>query len=260
MSFNYRGSWAHLKAAAGRPELYSCKCVIVGASVKIAEMPYRGAMSDDEPHSWDAAEAAWIAQRQSEKRNYFSKKHKATVSTQQAVRLKTYAWAKTMVEPLAKAREALRPSRKHESYRAIAKWLTESADKGGGGCTTSEGRGFKAQTVGDLLVMATNNYKDQAVLECRTRMTALALSASFETADAARDGLEADCVRVVADANRLADQLNGRPELEDAAYLANARVEAKQIAADQRKNKPMTMEAREKLWKPTPRAVRRIFD
>lgn len=219
-------------------------------------------MSTQEP--WDKKEADWMAAHKASQREYFAAEHKRVVSAMASNRIKKFEWAETMVDALKYAREALiaEQNGKAESLHSIVKWINDQKnDDGSSKFPAVEGGKFHYQLLSDLLYKTASDYADQAVLECRTRMTALALSADFETADAAVGDLENECINQIAKALILSRKLKGSftETYTNEVAFKDARELARDIAKTQRQGKGMTMEARERLWKPTSRPVRLVL-
>lgn len=97
-----------------------------------------------------------------------------------------------------------------------------------------------------------------AVLECRTRMTALCLSANFESQTV--DTLEAEYVEIIADMLALGRALRNQPVWPRTQLIEQAWGDAKEQARQQRQEKPpVTMAQRERFWRDRPPPVRKIF-
>jgi hypothetical protein len=127
-------------------------------------------------------------------------------------------------------------------------------------------RGFKpTKTAGkgkawaDAIMTETDDALiHEAVLECRTLMTARCLSANFDTARLGE--IEAEYVEIIADALALGRRLRNQLPLSRGDLLIEARREAISKADEQRRCKQVTMAARERYWRDRPAPVRKIFE
>ncbi len=99
---------------------------------------------------------------------------------------------------------------------------------------------------------------DEAVLECRTLMTARCLSADFD-GDTLGE-LERKYVEIIADIIALGRRIRNQKPIARQELLQRAVVDAREAARRQRKDKPqITMAARERYWRDRPAPVRKIF-
>lgn len=99
---------------------------------------------------------------------------------------------------------------------------------------------------------------DEAVLECRTLMTARCLSADFD-GDTLGE-LEREYVEIIADIIALGRRIRNQKPIARQELLKRAIEDAQEAARRQRKDKPqVTMAARERYWRDRPPPVRKIF-
>ena len=100
---------------------------------------------------------------------------------------------------------------------------------------------------------------DEAVLECRTLMTAKCLSADFN--NETLGNLEREYVEIIADIIALGRRLRNQQAMSRGWLIDRAVEDAQEAARRQRSDKPpVTMAARERYWQDRPAPVRKIFD
>ena len=185
---------------------------------------------------------------------------KAEVSRNATRRIKAYERALEILPHFERARDQLQ----NEYYKAsiskdvsdevIAKRLNQYGIR-------PPGQGeWSRKLILENLKRAPDRIIECAVLECRTRMTEMALSADFSKPLGAGTELEEEYLGYIAKAleirHRLYDNAPRTPE----ALLVEARFEAIEVAARQRASKPVSMMARERLWKHFPPVVRKVFE
>ncbi|WP_159867006.1 hypothetical protein [Novosphingobium sp. 9U] len=198
-------------------------------------------------------------------RYQYVRRLKRTITGQAVKREKAFEWAKRMAPQVERARQALEASqspedrnsgKRFDSDEALARWLNAK------GARSVDGhRGISRQLFSRILNEQIPNYVSHCVFECRTRMTAMALSADFETADAAVDRLEIKYITYIAEALALGRRFRGEFPAPHEMLMAEARAAAIEVAQEQRKGRQSTMAAREGLWKDykPSRPVRRVF-
>jgi hypothetical protein len=145
---------------------------------------------------------------------------KGQVASQKAARARTMAWASEMLMVVQQAREDLGVAVGPE---ALAKWLNEHHHK------TSTGNWFRGSNLGTTLFSVDKLIAADAVMECRTKMSALALSANFDIAPTDSQPLEAECIERIKEGIVLARQLERRSILSENGLT----VEAQQMAKDE---------------------------
>lgn len=186
-------------------------------------------------------------------------KAKALVSRTAANRVSAYERLLAILPHFERARAEIEAeyyragSDKDVSDEAIAKRLNEY------GLRPPRGEKWDRKLILENLKRAPDRIIDSAVLECRTRMTDKSLSADFlKPLDTVKE-LEEEYLNYIAEAiavrHRLYDNEPRTPE----QLLSEARFEAIEIAARQREGKPVTMMARERLWKHFPPVIQKVF-
>ena len=192
---------------------------------------------------------------------------KANVSSAATRRIASYQRALLLLPFVEEARDELayeydqKGFNKTISYDAIARWLNsryvEIADRN---LLPPRGRTWSGKQIGKNIMGAPERIIEDAVLECRSRMTVLALSADFTKPVDAVSELEEEYLGYIADALEIEHRLNGHPERTRSKMLEEARYKAIEVAAMQRQRKPMSMMARERLWKNFPPIVKKVFE
>jgi len=99
---------------------------------------------------------------------------------------------------------------------------------------------------------------DLIVLECRTLMSARALSADFEGETLGE--LEARYLELIVSVIALWRRLLNRPTICPSKLRSRAAALAASTASQQRRGKPITMASRERFWRDRPAPVRKIFE
>jgi hypothetical protein len=192
---------------------------------------------------------------------------KAEVSRTATVRIQAYERALKLLPFVERARRELEDEYhrkfylKDVSHRAIANRLNEFCkEEGGTQCKPPHGQSWSGKQVTENIMRAPERIIECAVLECRTRMTAFALSADFTRPFDAVTELEREYLGYVADAIEIEHRLNGNRTRTREELLDEARHRAIEVAANQRRMKPLSMMARERLWKHFPPVVRKVFE
>lgn len=179
-------------------------------------------------------------------------------------RVKAFERLKRFVPLIEEARKdirmdfALKAYEKGVSHKAIAEWLNRYWKKHGRDYTAPRGGDWSSKQLSEDIFDVPSKIIDQLVLECRTLMTARALSADFRKPLEEIAELEREYLEYIADALELEHRLNGHPKSRE-KLLQEARHTAIQVAADQRRQKELSMMARERLWKHYPPVVRKVF-
>lgn len=191
---------------------------------------------------------------------------KGEVSRIATMRIRAYERAVELIEIFEMARQELEAEYHKKFYdkevsdRAIAKRLNEyRRQKDDRRFAPLKGKDWSGTQVRENIMRAPDRIIDCAVLECRTRMTALALSADFTQSIEAVTDLEREYLGYIAQALELEHRMNGNAERSPAALLEEARQKAIGVAAIQRGSKELSMMARERLWKFFPTPVRKVF-
>lgn len=148
---------------------------------------------------------------------------------------------------------------KDVSYRAIAKWLNQYGDEHGDEFLTPRRKKWTGKQVAQNLMEAPSRIIEEAVLECRTRVTAMALGRAFTDAENEITELEHEYLGYIADALEIEQRLIGNSPKPRDQLLVEARHKAIAVAAEQRREKELSMMARERLWKHFPPAVKKVF-
>lgn len=191
---------------------------------------------------------------------------KSVVSRTATVRIESFQRAKRFLPLVEQAREEIERQyhqnfyEKDVSHAAIANWLNDFRDKNGKAFGPPHGQLWSGKQVTKNLMEAPDRIIDAAVLECRTCMTAIALSADFTKPAEAVTELEQEYLGYIADAIEIEHRLNGHRPRTRAELMEEARYKAIEVAGRQRKNKPVSMMARERLWKHFPPVVRKVFE
>jgi hypothetical protein len=191
---------------------------------------------------------------------------KGAVSSLAAQRIQAYERAVRLLPIVEMARRELEAEYHKKFYTkavsdgAIAKRLNEyRRQKDDSRFAPLGGNDWSGKQVRESLMRAPDRIIDCAVLECRTRMTALALSADFTQSIETVTELEREYLGYIAQALELDHRLNGNAERSPTALLEEARRKAIEVAAIQRSSKELSMMARERLWKFFPTPVRKVF-
>ncbi len=185
-------------------------------------------------------------------------KAKASVARAARDRLDAYQHAVDMVEYVEQARREINDANYRKGFEkpvsdnAIAQWLNDA-----GHLTRTPGL-WSRKTVRTALMDADIRAIEHAVLECRTRMTAQALSADF-TADTVSE-LEAEYLAVIAEALALGHRLRGNRARSADELAVEAKRRAIEVAAVQRARKPISTMARERLWDGFAPFPRKVFE
>lgn len=145
------------------------------------------------------------------------------------------------------------------SYRAIAEWLNQYQSEHGKGFSTPRGKKWTGKQVAENLMEAPARIIEEAVLECRTRVTAMALGRAFFDSEKEITELEQEYLGYIADALEIEHRLNGHRLKSREDLLREARYKAVAVAAEQRRRKELSMMARERLWNQFPPVVRKVF-
>lgn len=192
-----------------------------------------------------------------------AKKNASSAATQ---RIQAYERAVALLPLVDRARRELEAEYHKKFYskavsdRAIADRLNEYCKEDGGRRYRPSGGGsWSGKQIRENLMRGPERIIECAVLECRTRMTAMALSADFSQPLDVVTELEREYIGYIADAIAIEHRLNDNDERSRAALLEEARHRAITVAATQRSNKPVSMMARERLWKQFPPVVLKVF-
>lgn len=184
---------------------------------------------------------------------------KAQIASAATRRLDAYALAWRMVEHVEHARREIDDENyrrgfegKRISSAALAKKLNEN------GHLRSPGQMWGKSNVEMTLLRVEKYIVDQAVLECRTRMTAKALRADFDRSTV--DVLEAEYLKIIAEAIELSHRMNGNRQRSAEELAEEAKYAAIDMAAQQRAKKQISMMARERLWSGFAPFPRKVFD
>lgn len=192
---------------------------------------------------------------------------KADVSRTATLRIDAYERALKVLPLVERARAELADENhrkgylKDVSHRAIAKRLNEY-------CAASEGERYlplkgklwSGKQIAENLIRAPDRIIECAVLECRTRMTDLALSADFTKPIDHVTDLEREYLGYIAQAIDIEHRLQGNRNRPREELLKEARDRAIDVARKQRAAKQVSMMARERLWKHYPPVVRKVFE
>lgn len=187
-------------------------------------------------------------------------KAKAEVSRTAIQRIQAYELAVRLLPVVERARRELTAEFEEKGYskkvgdNAIAKWLRDN------GHQASQGGDWGRKQVREVLMRAPERIIECAVLECRTRMTELTLSADFTKPIDNVTELEREYLDYIVQALELEHRLNGNHARTNDELLRDARDKAIEVAARQRSRKPTSMMARERLWKHFPPIVRKVFE
>lgn len=138
---------------------------------------------------------------------------KGQVGSLRATRQRTIAWANKISKAVERAREELGGS---ASLTALAEWLNDH------GHTTSTGNRFASRNMGATLFSVDKLIAADAVMECRAKMSALALSASFAIDIAESRPLEVECIERIKAGIVMARALERRAVLPEADLTREA--------------------------------------
>ena len=151
---------------------------------------------------------------------------KAEVSRTATMRIQAYERAVRMLPLVEKARRELEAEFHKKFYtkvvgdRAIADRLNEYCKEEGGAChKPSSSASWSGKQIRENLMGAPERIIKCAVLECRTRMTELALSADFTQPLDAVTELENEYLEYIAQALELEHRLNGNATRSPPALL-----------------------------------------
>lgn len=192
---------------------------------------------------------------------------KARVSSVATQRIASFQRVLAILPFIEQAREELAYEYDQKGYNksigdnAVANWLNDQIEKTNDPrLATPGGRKWGPRQVRDNIMEAPDRMVESIVLECRTRMTAVALSADFTKPEEAVTDLEQEYLGFIAEALDLGHRLNGHRKRTKEELWEEARRKAIEVAADQRRKKPVSMMARERLWKHFPPVVRKVFE
>jgi hypothetical protein len=147
---------------------------------------------------------------------------KGRVGALRSSRQRTIAWAESLLPVVEQARNELGAS---IGPMALADWLNDRHHK------TSTGNRFRGPNLGLTLFSVDRMIAKDAVLECRTKMSALALSADFTVPPADAAPLEIECLERIKEGIVLARRLENRFALPEDQLTR----EARQMAIDESK-------------------------
>lgn len=177
-------------------------------------------------------------------------KAKAAVSRAVTHRKKSYQRCLELVSAVEQARSEIEDDNiadgkfdKTVSDQSIADWLN------GDGHNAAQGGEWDGKLVRDVLFRGPELIITHWVLECRTRMTAKALSADFSQPIDILSELERDYLERIADAIAISHRLNGHRRRDRTELLDEAQYLAKAVSDEQRNVGSLNMLARERLWK-----------
>lgn len=209
-------------------------------------------MEDFEARQWE--ERGWTRQRDAH-----VTKLKGTVAGLVKRRIDAYQWARTVVTVVEQAYESLQLDPGETlSGPKLAQWLNDND------VTVPLRPGSpKSEKVGKaranaLLHKTDAMVIDLAVLECRTLMTARALSADFEGQSLGE--LEERYVGFIAEIVTLGRRLRNQRPLSGVELAIEARAVAIDVAKAQRLEKPVSMAARERFWRDREPPLRKVFE
>lgn len=192
-------------------------------------------------------------------------KAKSQVSRLATVRIQSFERAMRFVPLVEKARAEIAADYERKfylkdvGYRAIAEWLNQYRGEHGRAFSSPKGGDWSGKQVAQNLMEAPARIIEEAVLECRTRVTALALGRAFHNPQQEITELEQEYLGYIADALEIEHRLNGNRPRSREELLVEAWHKAIQVAADQRQRKELSMMARERLWNQFPPVVRKVF-
>ena len=194
-------------------------------------------------------------------------KAKRIVSRVATQRIESYQRALSILPFVEEARIELTYEYEEKGYNksvgdnAVAKWLNSKIGKiENPNLLPARGKLWSSTQLRLNIMDAPARIIEAAVLECRTRMTVLALSADFAKPIDAVTKLEQEYLGYIADAIEIGHRLNGNEPKSREKLLEEARYKAIDVAAMQRQRKPMSMMARERLWKNFPPIVKKVFE
>lgn len=151
-------------------------------------------------------------------------------------RLHSLEWAKNMEAPITAARRELGIEAKRA--QALCDWLNSRS------IASSQGGRFVPATLHIELYGVADRYAEHVVLECRTRMSARALSADFEHRHADRNSLEHEAIEKLVPVLALVYRLQDIPEPEHSELFMEAQAKLVAAAREQRHSKYSPMFAR----------------
>lgn len=156
---------------------------------------------------------AWLRKHQETGRTRALGTLKGRVAALRTSRQRTIAWADEISKAVEVAREELGGS---ANLTAIASWLTDH------GYMTSTGNRFASRNMGATLFSVDKLIAADAVMECRAKMSALALSAKFSIQMADSQPLEIECIDRIKAGIVMARAMERRAVLSDAALTQAA--------------------------------------
>ena len=214
-------------------------------------------MDDDDVFAFE--ERRWEEEGWQRRRDKHAGQLKGQAASLTKRRVATFEWAESMVDQITAAHETLvlEPGERIGGKR-LAKQLSAQ-----GVVTRSGVDPVKLSDGGkkwaDELVYSDESLIDEAVMECRTQMTAMCLSADFHGDQLGE--FEDRYVEIIADILKLGRKLRNESIIGRADLLAMARSAAIEAARRQRQDKePVTMAARERYWRGRPAPVRKVFE
>jgi hypothetical protein len=204
--------------------------------------------------------ARWEREGWERQRSRYVDRLKGQAAGSTTRRIETFEWVRGIVEQVDRAYTALDVER---GYTVGGTTLAKQLDKQGvltrnNVRPTQHRDGGKAWA--NALIGETDAAMiDEAVMECRTLMTALCLSANFATVTPV-DNLENHYIEIIADIIELGRRLRNMSPISRPDLLVQARNDAMETARRQRQDKPpVTMAARERYWRDRPAPIRKIF-
>lgn len=176
-------------------------------------------------------------------------KAKAAVSRTATAHINAYDRCVGLVSAVEQAREEIggRNIAEGRFYKvisdaAIANWLNDHGYK------AAQGGAWSDKQVREVIFRGPERIITYWVLQCRTRMTAKALSADFSQPIDILNELERDYLDKIAEAIAISHRLNGHRSRNVEELLEEARHLAKMVSEEQRNVGSFNMLARERLW------------
>lgn len=190
----------------------------------------------------EALAKKWLAEHGADGMERAVQALRGGIKTTRTRRLKTLKWAWQMRLLFDKARDEIGEHAKND--QTLCDWLNNYRDENGLPVRTIQNGHFIPRTLHDLHGVA-HRYAEDLVLECRTKMSARAMSADFKLRTIVQDTLEAEAVRKLVPVIGLVCRLQGLPIPPRAERREEARLLMIEVAKQQRQSQYAPMLARE---------------
>lgn len=175
----------------------------------------------------------WLEQNEPHRQMQALGNLRGRVSSLRASRMRSVEWAQKMLPIIETARDELGGG---ATLADISRWLNAKGHR------TVSNRMFEGKNLGATLFSVDKLVAGDAVMECRAKMSALALSANFEVAVSDSEPLQIECIERIEEGIVLARKLERRRPLSSAELYEEARrmaVEQAKLQRDDTRYVPM---------------------